>query len=287
MVKRKYFVKDEKMFEKIDEPWKAYFLGWMYADGHMEKTLLRFRINLRNRDKYILTYFSKMIFSNYRPLEKVKSVNVFSKKTKILYRGRPQSKLSVSHKNLSKQLFDLGLVPAKSLILKFPTDDKVPDIYLPYFIRGYFEGDGCISLRKSGQPRVTICCSKYFVSGLCEKISKLGINYSIKLDNNIYDFCIYDYNSICLFYQYIYKDLNIPVLKRKYIKFMKVYNSRYKARSSNKTSKYEGIHYKKKINRWIARGTVNKIRYNIGCYKTEKEAFEARVDFLNKNNLTC
>jgi intein-encoded DNA endonuclease-like protein len=36
-------------------------------------------------------------------------------------------------------------VPNKSLKLKFPTTEQVPNELMMHFIRGYFDGDGCIS----------------------------------------------------------------------------------------------------------------------------------------------
>lgn len=36
-------------------------------------------------------------------------------------------------------------MPKKSLIAKFPTEDQVPEHLQRHFVRGYFDGDGCIS----------------------------------------------------------------------------------------------------------------------------------------------
>lgn len=41
---------------------------------------------------------------------------------------------------MCEDLINLGCVPNKSLILKFPTFDIVPEKYMSHFIRGYFDG---------------------------------------------------------------------------------------------------------------------------------------------------
>lgn len=40
-----------------------------------------------------------------------------------------------------KSLLKLGVMPRKSLTMKFP---YIPEEYLSFFIRGYFDGDGCL-----------------------------------------------------------------------------------------------------------------------------------------------
>ena len=44
-------------------------------------------------------------------------------------------------------LINKGCVPKKSLILKFPTENVVPNNLIRHFIRGYFDGDGCVFFR--------------------------------------------------------------------------------------------------------------------------------------------
>lgn len=45
---------------------------------------------------------------------------------------------------LCEDLEKLGGIKNKSLVLNFPTSSIVPDYLLNHFIRGYFDGDGCI-----------------------------------------------------------------------------------------------------------------------------------------------
>ena len=56
--------------------------------------------------------------------------------------------MSIRNQHLKKALISLGCVPRKSLVLKFPTFEQVPKEYIIPFIRGYVDGDGCISYKR-------------------------------------------------------------------------------------------------------------------------------------------
>eukprot|EP01083_Nonionella_stella_P269665 912656_1 len=65
-----------------------------------------------------------------------------------------------SHKindhSMARDLIALGCTPRKSLTLKWPAN--MPDKFASHFVRGYFDGDGCIHYRK-----VRKSCSVSFV----------------------------------------------------------------------------------------------------------------------------
>ena len=80
-------------------------------------------------------------------------------------------------------LINLGCIPNKSLTLTFP--DFINDELLPHFIRGYFDGDGCIwngkrkkvvvkdSRNKTGYRERIIHNVKFTITGNYTFISKL------------------------------------------------------------------------------------------------------------------
>jgi len=68
-------------------------------------------------------------------------------------------------------LINLGLHPRKSLTINLP---DVPKRYMSHFIRGYFDGDGCINLYRNKNRKGTRLTT-IFVSG-----SK---NFLISLNN--------------------------------------------------------------------------------------------------------
>ncbi len=62
---------------------------------------------------------------------------------------------------LYRFLESAGLVPNKSLTLG---PIKVPDQYLPDFVRGYLDGDGCVTATRTGQYKNTAMFRPFFAS---------------------------------------------------------------------------------------------------------------------------
>lgn len=132
---RKYF-HDFDFFENIDTEEKAYWLGFMFADGYI--------VNHENRygeDSFGLTLAEDSLDS----IEKFKkSLNATNP---ILYDnsksiGQPQAKIVLTSQKTVNDLIDKGCVKQKSLILQPPK--KVPEKLLSHFIRGFFDGDGSL-----------------------------------------------------------------------------------------------------------------------------------------------
>lgn len=108
----------------------AYILGFICADGSVAwnppKGYYSLTITAAEKDRLHLEKIRQIIDST-KPL-------LYSQTTRS-YR------LVVNSRRLSGRLIALGVVPRKSLILKFP---KVPIIYVKDFIRGYMDGDGSV-----------------------------------------------------------------------------------------------------------------------------------------------
>lgn len=210
---RKYSL-NEEFFEKIDKEDKAYFLGFLYADGCNYPEGTRIIIALHEKDKDILEKF-KLLLNYNRPL--------YYKKTKD--NEGNQYVLTISSKKISQDLEKLGVVKAKSLILEFPTVDQVPENLYHHFIRGYFDGDGCIKSNLHKQYnrldfRWSILGTEQFVKG-AQQIMMKGLDLSktkIRLHRSAY-YLEYSGNKQCMkIGDWLYKDATI-YLQRKYEKF--------------------------------------------------------------------
>jgi len=136
--KRKY-KRNEKYFEKINTEEKAYWLGFLYADGCLYKQKTgygyNFELSLKESDKYHIENFLKTIECDV-PVKK-KLVRL-GDKTYTSYR------VMFFCREFAEHLIDKGCYPNKSLTLKFPSKEIVPDKLMKHFIRGYFDGDGCV-----------------------------------------------------------------------------------------------------------------------------------------------
>ena len=205
---RKKISSDDTLFEKIDTEEKAYWLGFLYADGSVYKNnkgYYRFELGLAEKDLIHIEKFKKFVNSKHD----------------IKYRVKTKSfRIVFSDPQFTKNLIDLGCVPNKSLILTFPTEDQVPLELQKHFIRGYFDGDGSISYRKSGgSPGISVMGTLEFLLKLNEVFKNLAV--IAKKDkrhlNNTYTLRFRVQPGINFLYL-IYNDSNI-FLTRKYEKY--------------------------------------------------------------------
>ena len=121
---------NSKFFKKWS-PEMAYVLGFFSADGSMLRNnrgahFIEFHITDRN----LLFDIRKTLGSNHKI-----TVRNRDERWKLGYR------LQIGSKDMFEDLQRLGFSQAKSKTLKFP---KVPGKYFPHFVRGYFDGDGCV-----------------------------------------------------------------------------------------------------------------------------------------------
>ena len=139
----KYYA-DYGKFEIIDTPEKAYWLGFIAADGcnYQRKGNATVVINISQKDISHLEKFKKFMNSNV-------NIHKFTQSAGFCNKEHPSEmcKISFNSVKMSNDLADKGIVPRKSLILEPPKIDE--QYYLP-FILGYFDGDGSIYLGTTG-----------------------------------------------------------------------------------------------------------------------------------------
>lgn len=168
----KRYVQDNSFFEKIDTERKAYWLGFLYADGCVYEKSENNKIvilQLHPDDKYIINEFLKDINSD-RPIYTDKKGYVST---------------CIGNTKMANDLINLGCVPRKSLILKFPSEEIVPQNLIRHFIRGYMDGDGCIStyyILKKGRHIPSFVCEIKFI-GTYDMLN--GIKMFFNSDKNV------------------------------------------------------------------------------------------------------
>ena len=132
---RKYF-HDFDFFENIDTEEKAYWLGFMFADGYI--------VNNENRygeDEFGLTLAEDSLDSIKKFKKSLRATNPI-RYDKSKEKGQTSVKLVLRSQKTVNDLIDKGCVKQKSLILQPPK--KVPEKLLSHFIRGFFDGDGSL-----------------------------------------------------------------------------------------------------------------------------------------------
>lgn len=201
-------------FNKIDTESKAYFLGLLYADGSVFKN--RLSISLQEIDKHILETFKEFIcYTGPLTLNK-KSGNRVN-----------QWQLAITSLTIVSDLFTHGVFSNKGFKLTFPR--SVPDLLLHHFIRGYFDGDGCIYSNPKNQDYLFSMISTFsFLEDIQTiMIKNLELNktklYNPKncKDNQLHILTYQGGRSIRKIREWLYKDATI-YLTRKREKFFSI-----------------------------------------------------------------
>lgn len=135
--------RDSNFFHVIDTPEKAYWLGFMYADGYVNEDRNFIRINLKSDDEIHLKKFLLCLQAVGFPIQQQSKVINGEK----FY----QSYINIVDHQLVKDLVDKGCFQAKTFTIKYPDEKTVPISLQSHFIRGLMDADGCItySLRKN------------------------------------------------------------------------------------------------------------------------------------------
>ena len=230
---RQIYSFNENYFKTINDEHKAYWLGFIAADGCvLEPTyqvskrtgkIIRkeqgaLQIGLQENDKTHLEKFQKDIEDTHN-----------------LYYNKKMESITIKlFSNITcRDLQQYNIVPRKSLVLKFP--DNIRKDLLRHFIRGYFDGDGSIAFCKNkkgvisiGSIQVSFIGATSFIIGLNEILQeKIQVNGKIikeknPMTSNLF-FSSIDHTK--KFLDFIYKDSTI-YLDRKYERYL-IFNKKY------------------------------------------------------------
>lgn len=161
---------NEHYFDNINTPNKAYLLGMLYADGCNHVDHYSITLSLQECDREVIE-FMKSEVEYEGPLRIIEL-----KKKNPKYQN--QCRICINDQYMSLQLESLGVVQAKSLIIKFP--DYISDELMPHFIRGYFDGDGSISYDEKRQKCYTkIAGTMDFCSKVSEILTQMNCKHNI------------------------------------------------------------------------------------------------------------
>ena len=179
---------NENIFDSVDTEEKAYWLGFIYADGYIkyneegEKPSYIFELSLSVEDVEHLRKFN-LFMGHIKDNVKIGNSKC---EGKIFKRCR----WGIANKHLWNILNNYGCTPRKSLTLKFP-DESIfiesnkysKEELIKHFIRGYWDGDGCLSWcdKDHKQPHVSVLGTEDF---LTEIKSHLPLKYDYVLGYN-------------------------------------------------------------------------------------------------------
>lgn len=210
---------DHHFFDIIDTEEKAYFLGFMFADGYIcaeDTHKYQIELALQENDSYILEAFKKATDCTYK----------ISRKEAITRSGFVSKikRLTMYSKTLWHALNSKGCTTKKSQTEKFPAEDVIPRSLMHHFIRGYFDGDGSIFFNDKHVAGWNFQCSYDFGQGLQEELltySELKSFSFCKGHGDIYEIRTGGIPQCLRLQKYLYKDATI-YLTRKYDKFKEI-----------------------------------------------------------------
>lgn len=153
------YPRNEYYFNKIDTEEKAYWLGFLYADGCVHTNNYEISINITDRDH--VEKFKTAIGAINHKITKTNDKRFSNAKT--LYQ------FTIKDKQLHQDLVKWGCIPQKSLLL-----NKIPNIprdYVSHFIRGYFDGDGSLHyLQGTNNYRISFVGTKDFLNDIQKEL---------------------------------------------------------------------------------------------------------------------
>lgn len=211
--KNKYIF-NEHYFDEIDTEEKAYWLGFLYADGFILSARNRpdkpresqsFGMNISIKDVEIIQQFKK-------DLEATNPINVYN-----AYKGNFKEdgvyvRILLTSNHTVNMLKKWGIKENKTFYIKWPNFLK--EDLIPHFIRGYSDGDGSIVIDKNGKFCWTISGTEELLNGIKHYFKKDELklekrwkernnnNYSLYFSGNkqVLDFLdkIYNNDKFCL-----------------------------------------------------------------------------------------
>lgn len=217
---RKYFY-NQDYFKVIDSEEKAYWLGFIMADGAITKNCKngidnRLSIILKLSDIEHLKKFQKSIESNQKIITKT-----------VTSKGHSSEicELRFNSKIICDDLMRFGVTSNKTGKELIPS---LSEELVHHFIRGFFDGDGCI-YRNGKYLNASVCSASItFINQLKDVLNKLTIKPYIedrcKNGKSFYVIGTKKQLYVKIFLDYMYKDSTI-YLERKYEKYINFYSS--------------------------------------------------------------
>ena len=215
----------EDIFSIIDTEEKAYWLGFLYADGSVTTCgKYEVKLSLAYKDLEHVKKFASFVLKNGNGQELVHPYTA-----KIKGEEYPSAKVIVTNKRIVNDLITLGCIPDKSLVLTFPNQSQVPQHLVRHFIRGYFDGDGSIYRVKNQKNNVCVSFvgTQLFLQSVINTLKTVCKNYGRqslyqKKNQQAWQFSKTKYETNKKIYEYLYKDATI-YLERKYKVFADLY----------------------------------------------------------------
>ena len=212
-------------FSKIETELQAYLLGFYAADGSINEKRKTLRIHLQKQDSDLVYLYKDIISPDARTFNVDEHITTGRNKMEVT--AHESFGVDITSAKLCQDLVNLGIGYNKSYCdLHIP---DIPEHLIRHFIRGYFDGDGSISIRlsqeKGKSDRVrgwfSICSkSPVILNEFLTFFAKNGIsiNMSYVTRDKMYRITTSSKKKLCDLFNLFYTDSNF-YLNRKFNKF--------------------------------------------------------------------
>lgn len=170
---------NKNYFDAIDTPEKAYWFGFLCADGCITRFYkgdalrsMSVELTLTGSDTEHLQKYLDALEANVP----IQHRTVRLKSTEKEYAA---DRVVVNNTYLCRSLIRHGCTPAKSQTLQFPSPSDVPREFISHFMRGYFDGDGTFFQKRYGQQLSTVwalCGTGAFLTEYARLLQEHGIH---------------------------------------------------------------------------------------------------------------
>jgi len=198
--------------ERFFDVWSAdmaYVLGLLFTDGCVSK--------------------AGTVALSINDLDLLEAIRSVMGSTHKIEPSKHQKNLFIFHfarEKMTQKLEDIGLIPNKSLVVKFP---EVPFEYIPDFLRGVFDGDGSVFFDKRN-PKLQLVStftggSQCFMIDLEKNLNRLGLPqrkiYKQQTKNGYCYKIVYGHKDSIALFSVLYGNMkNGLYLERKYKRFL-------------------------------------------------------------------
>jgi len=208
LTNRRYDV-NHNYFDVIDTEEKAYWLGFLFADGYIRerKSGNSLEIKLSIKDRHHLEKFRNSIGSNHNIVDGFNRV-----KYKDGVSSSHMSTLAIYSKQLVESIKNQGIHSRKTFTIEKP---NIGNDLIHHFIRGYFDGDGTVRfVEKKLNGTGIACASEKFREFIINELFDNGITIKHYGDIHLHIQNKVENNK---FYNYIYNNATIYLERKKEI----------------------------------------------------------------------
>lgn len=247
-------------FDKIDNPEKAYWLGYIASDGHVSSKALQLGCHYKDVD--LLEQFKECIGAEHPILTNNDGNTIFT----------------ITSKHLVKTLNGYGLMHDKTFSMHLKeVIGYIPQEYTKWFFTGLFDGDG--SIRFYNYDNVKGFQYHFGFTGLKESVDLFADYFHIRTKlvdegNGIFTVRTSNAPHILWCLHRLYDDCSI-YCHRKYETALEV----YKLIDFENKNDVKGVSFVQSENKWTAQINKNNKLIKIGRFNTRREAELARLQY--------